>query len=55
MLAGNLVPGSFAEKLLIDGLDLVALGVGKCLIVGVDVILQASQIGKDGHPSMVTR
>lgn len=48
-------PGSFAENLLIEGLDLAAIGVGGCLKIGEDVILQVSQIGKEDHPSVVTR
>ncbi|HNX29839.1 MAG TPA: MOSC domain-containing protein [Syntrophomonadaceae bacterium] len=48
-------PGSFAENLLIEGLDLVAIGVGGRLKIGNDVILQVSQIGKEDHPSIVTR
>lgn len=48
-------PGSFAENLLIEGLDLVAIGVGGQLKIGSDVVLQVSQIGKEDHPSVVTR
>ncbi|HZK44425.1 MAG TPA: MOSC domain-containing protein [Syntrophomonadaceae bacterium] len=48
-------PGDFAENILIEGLDLVEIGVGGQLKLGEDVILQVSQIGKDDHPSVVTR
>jgi len=48
-------PGEFAENLLIEGLDLVSIGVGGKLKIGPDVILQVSQIGKEDHPSVVTR
>jgi MOSC domain-containing protein YiiM len=48
-------PGEFAENLLIDGIDLVAVGVNGRLKIGSDVILQVSQIGKEDHPSIVTR
>lgn len=48
-------PGEFAENLLIEGLDLVGVGVGGKLRIGPDVILQVSQIGKEDHPSVVTR
>lgn len=48
-------PGQFAENLLIEGIDLVKVGVGGKLKIGADVILQVSQIGKEDHPSVVTR
>ncbi|NLB52529.1 MAG: MOSC domain-containing protein [Syntrophomonadaceae bacterium] len=48
-------PGSFAENLLIEKLDLVAVGVGGRLKIGSNVVLQVSQIGKEDHPSVVTR
>lgn len=51
----NVGPGGFAENLLIDGIDLVAVGVGGKLRIGQDVVLQVSQIGKEDHPSVVTR
>lgn len=48
-------PGEFAENLLIEGIDLQSVGVGGQLKVGPDVILQVTQIGKEDHPSVVTR
>lgn len=51
----NAGPGDFAENLLIQGIDLVKVGVGGKLRIGDDVILQVSQIGKEDHPSVVTR
>jgi MOSC domain-containing protein YiiM len=48
-------PGAFAENLLIEGLELVEVGVGGKLKIGDDAILQVSQIGKEDHPSVVTR
>ncbi|MEN6327403.1 MAG: MOSC domain-containing protein [Syntrophomonas sp.] len=48
-------PGEFAENLLIDGLDLVSIGVGGRIKIGSEVILEVSQIGKEDHPSVVTR
>ncbi|MEA1961197.1 MAG: MOSC domain-containing protein [Bacillota bacterium] len=48
-------PGEFAENLLIDGIDLSRVGIGDQIRLGSDVILQLSQIGKDDHPSVVTR
>jgi len=51
----NVGPGEFAENLLIEGLDLVSIGVEGKLKIGSDVVLQVSQIGKEDHPSVVTR
>ncbi|MEN6349153.1 MAG: MOSC domain-containing protein [Syntrophomonas sp.] len=51
----NVGPGAFAENLLIQGIDLVKVGVGGRLKLGEDVILEVSQIGKEDHPSVVTR
>ena len=51
----NIGPGQFAENLLIEGLDLKQLKVGGRLKIGADVILEVSQIGKEDHPSVVTR
>lgn len=51
----NAGPGSFAENLLIEGIDLFKMGVGGRLKLGEDVILEVSQIGKEDHPSVVTR
>ncbi|MBO8158266.1 MOSC domain-containing protein [Thermosyntropha sp.] len=51
----NVGPGGFAENLLIEGIDLVKIGVGGKLKVGNDVILRVMQIGKEDHPSIVTR
>lgn len=48
-------PGEYAENLLIEGLDFGPITVGSQLKIGPDVILQVSQIGKDDHPSIVTR
>lgn len=51
----NVGPGAFAENLLIEGLDLVGVGVGGRIKIGPEVILEVSQIGKEDHPSVVTR
>lgn len=48
-------PGQFAENLLIEGLDLSPVGVGGRLKIGIDAVLEVSQIGKEDHPSVVTR
>lgn len=51
----NAGPGDFAENLLIEGINLINIGVGGHLKVGSNVILEVSQIGKEDHPSVVTR
>lgn len=48
-------PGDFAENLTIDGIDLKALKIGDRLKIGESVILEITQIGKEDHPSIVTR
>lgn len=51
----NMRPGDFAENILIAGLDLSILKVGDQIRMARDVILEISQIGKEDHPSVVTR
>ncbi len=48
-------PGGFAENILIDGLDFSEFLEGSRLKLGDDVILEVSQLGKEDHPSVVTR
>ncbi|CFX90705.1 Molybdenum cofactor sulfurase, C-terminal [Syntrophomonas zehnderi OL-4] len=48
-------PGQFAENLLIAGIDLTTVGTGGRIRIGREVILEVSQIGKEDHPSVVTR
>ena len=45
----ELRPGSFAENLTIEGLDLPRLPLGTRLQVGSEVVLEISQIGKKCH------
>lgn len=47
--------GDFAENILIDGLDFAKLSIGSKLKLGSDVILEVAQIGKEDHPSIVSR
>jgi MOSC domain-containing protein YiiM len=42
-------PGDFAENLTTKGIDLPALPIGTRLLVGQDVLLEVSQIGKECH------
>ena len=45
----DLVPGDFAENLTTEGLDLVVLPIGTRLVVGEEVVLEVTQIGKECH------
>jgi len=51
----NCGPGDFAENLLIDGLDFSDLKIGSRLKIAETVILEVTQIGKEDHPSIVTK
>lgn len=51
----NMGPGDFAENILIDGLDLSNLAVGNKLHLSDHVILEITQIGKEDHPSIVSK
>jgi MOSC domain-containing protein YiiM len=51
----NMGPGDFAENIQIDGLDLSGLHTESRLRLGRDTILEVTQIGKEDHPSVVTR
>jgi len=51
----NAGPGDFAENLLIEGINLTDIGIGRQLKIGSNAILEVSQIGKEDHPSVVTR
>lgn len=48
-------PGDFAENVLIRGVDLSQLQPSDRLQLGDSVVLEISQIGKEDHPSVVTR
>jgi len=51
----NIGPGQFAENIAIDGLDFTRLTVGSRFKLGKSVVLEVTQIGKEDHPSVVTR
>lgn len=51
----NAGPGDFAENILIDGLDFSSLSVGSRIRLGASVVLEITQIGKEDHPSIVSR
>jgi MOSC domain-containing protein YiiM len=42
-------PGSFAENLTTEGLDLLSLPVGTRLLIGNETVLEITQIGKECH------
>jgi len=42
-------PGDFAENLTTEGVDLTSLPVGTQVMIGKEVILEVTQIGKDCH------
>ncbi len=44
-----LKPGDFAENITTEGIDLVSLPIGTRLMVGHEVVLEISQIGKECH------
>lgn len=45
----NVNPGDFAENLTTEGIDLIALPIGTKIIVGDEIILEVTQIGKECH------
>jgi molybdenum cofactor synthesis domain-containing protein len=45
----ELTPGAFGENLIVEGIDLVSLGLGSRLRVGTSAELRISQIGKECH------
>ncbi len=51
----NMGPGDFAENILIGGVDFSKLSVGSRLRLGSNAVLEITQIGKEDHPSVVTR
>jgi MOSC domain-containing protein YiiM len=42
-------PGDFAENLTTEGLSLTSLPVGTQMLIGTEVVLEITQIGKDCH------
>ncbi|MBI2836575.1 MAG: MOSC domain-containing protein [Chloroflexi bacterium] len=45
----EVIPGSFAENLTTEGIELVSLPIGTKLGVGENVLLEVTQIGKECH------
>jgi len=50
-----LQPGDFAENITTRGIDLASLPIGTRLIVGKEVILEMTQIGKECHAACAIR
>lgn len=48
-------PGDFAENILTEGIDLSSAAPGSRIKLGEDVVLEVTQIGKEDHPSIVSR
>ena len=51
----NMGPGDFAENVLTEGLDLSLLSAGSRIKLGEEVLLEVTQVGKEDHPSIVSR
>ncbi|MFQ5997663.1 MAG: MOSC domain-containing protein [Dehalococcoidales bacterium] len=51
----NLKPGDFAENITVEGLDLCRLPIGTRILVGDEVILEITQIGKECHTACAIR
>jgi len=51
----NLSPGDFAENITVKGIDLCRLPIGTMVLVGDEVILEVSQIGKECHAACAVR
>lgn len=51
----DLRPGDFAENITIQGIDLVSLPIGTRIMVGDNVVLEMSQIGKECHTACAIR
>lgn len=49
MLGLNVRPGSFAENITTEGINLTVLNIGERLKIGDDVIIEITQIGKECH------
>ena len=45
----NLHPGDFAENLTIENIQLSKLKIGQRLLIGLEIILEITQIGKECH------
>ena len=51
----ELHPGDFAENITVEGMNLCRLPIGTKLVIGEDVLLEVSQIGKECHTACAIR
>lgn len=51
----SLKPGDMAENILIEGADLSTLKVNDRIKIGYSAVLEITQIGKEDHPSVVSK
>ena len=51
----ELADGAFAENLVTSGVDLAAVQVGDKVLIGEDVLLEVTQIGKECHNGCAIR
>ena len=51
----KLGPGDFAENITTEGIDMVSLPIGTRMLVGDEVVLEMSQIGKECHAACAIR
>ena len=54
-LSLKLSPGDFAENITVEGIDLCRLPIGTRILVGDEVILEVTQIGKECHAACAIR
>ena len=54
-LGFNLGPGDFAENITTAGIDLVTLPIGTRVLIGDEVALEITQIGKECHAACAIR
>ncbi len=45
----DIKPGDFAENIVTEGIDLDKIGIGDRIIIGKDIVLEVTQIGKECH------
>jgi MOSC domain-containing protein YiiM len=51
----DMKPGQYAENVLVEGLDLKPIVPGDKIKIGDEIVIEVSQVGKEDHPSVVTR
>ncbi|MFC2002047.1 MOSC domain-containing protein [Chloroflexota bacterium] len=51
----QLSPGDFAENITTEGIDMLSLPIGTSILIGDEVVLEMSQIGKECHTACAIR